>query len=402
MVGKTDFQFSAVGEDLEGNHIDFSTPLIFVPNSEMNNPANLSLIDSEVKKPSNSARRQARVPGQKVAFALSKGNDNTRLVTQSLNFINESAEAAGFFKPRLFKAEVRIPAVEQVVGSGAVSTLRLLEQYLQKGFGDAANLNKVFAELVQENSSGVLEKAQTAVRFAAEQAGGFATPNLDITNLSRKLGPLGGEVADALKDKFNPEQFFPKGLAKIFGAFDLADLIPKNTSTDQNAPKMQIRREGSTVIAELDWKPEVKAIDLVILKFTPTPNKTAFVVHGVFKKDLLAPSPQSMVLEGKLNDFSIELLKVVRVNFDKFSFKAQSGKKTDVNVALNEALPLEFLGDLEFVEGLRKIIPPGVFGDGVSIDLIKNPLGVKAGISIGLPPRSRRCGGRPRRTRGHR
>ena len=35
---------------------------------------------------------------------------------------------------------------------------------------------------------------------------------------------------------------------------------------------------------------------------------------------------------------------------------------------------------------LRKLVPPGVFGDGVSIDLIPNPLGVKAGLAITLPP----------------
>jgi hypothetical protein len=81
-------------------------------------------------------------------------------------------------------------------------------------------------------------------------------------------------------------------------------------------------------------------------------------------------------------------LKVMQINFVLFSFKAQSGQKTDVNVKLDDNLPVEFKGDLEFVEGLRKLIPPGVFGDGVSIDLITKPLGVKAGLAITLPPAS--------------
>jgi hypothetical protein len=55
-------------------------------------------------------------------------------------------------------------------------------------------------------------------------------------------------------------------------------------------------------------------------------------------------------------------------------------------VTLDDEVPVKFTGDLEFVEGLRKLIPPGVFGDGVSIDLIEAPLGVKASLSIGLPP----------------
>jgi hypothetical protein len=47
---------------------------------------------------------------------------------------------------------------------------------------------------------------------------------------------------------------------------------------------------------------------------------------------------------------------------------------------------VQFIGDLEFVEGLRSLSPPGVFGDGVSIDLLQNPLGVKASLGISLPP----------------
>ena len=149
---------------------------------------------------------------------------------------------------------------------------------------------------------------------------------------------------------------------------------------------MQIRREGTTVIAELDWNPDVRDIpDLIIITFKKH-NDTKLNIHGVFKKALGVPDKDDFRLTGTLNHFEIFFLQVVQINFDLFSFTAQSGKKTDVNVKLDNNTPVQFIGDLEFVEGLRKVIPPGVFGDGVSIDLLPALPGVRAGLSLGLPP----------------
>ena len=382
MVGGQDFRFHAVAEDVAGNKIDFTTPLIFVPNSEQN----FGQIHNEFTKPQNSQRRAAAVPGQKVTFATeAAGKDNTTFATEVLNFVNEGTSKADFFKPTLFKADVRIPAVEQLVGADSLTSIQYFQDYLEDGFASAANTTGVFAEIVKENAQGVLEKAKSGVEFAAEQAGGFATPNLDITNLTRNLGPLGGNVQNALANQFNPQDVFKKGMAKLFGSFDLADLIPPLGDAGKDAPKMQVRREGNTVIAELDWQPAVRDIPLVIIEFHKF-GDTKFIVHGVFKKTLGAPANDEFLLTGDLNHFNILFFKVLQINFDLFTFKAQSGKKTDVNVKLDDATPVEFTGDLEFVEGLRKLIPPGVFGDGVSIDLITNPLGVKAGLAISLPP----------------
>ena len=72
------------------------------------------------------------------------------------------------------------------------------------------------------------------------------------------------------------------------------------------------------------------------------------------------------------------------MNFDEFRFKARSGQKPDVSVQLDPGEPMQFAGDLEFVEELRKAIPPGLFGDGPSLDV--SPTGIRAGFAIALPP----------------
>jgi hypothetical protein len=55
-----------------------------------------------------------------------------------------------------------------------------------------------------------------------------------------------------------------------------------------------------------------------------------------------------------------------------------------VNVSLDDPDPLTFLEELEFVNELKDFIPPGLFGDGASLDI--SPTRVKAGFGIGLPP----------------
>jgi hypothetical protein len=383
MVDKKDFLFHGIAEDVAGNKIDFAKPLIFVPNSEQD----LAAVDREFNDVTNRERRAAAVPGQKVTFAPPNGsNDNTSLVSLSLNFENEGVGRESFFRPRLFKAEVRIAAVEQLTGGDSHTTIRFAQRYLDHGFGDADNKTDLFAEVVKEDSAGALNSAGLDVGFAAEQAGGFATPNLAIKSLTRAAGPLGCEAQKALDNDFDPTQVFKKGLATLFGVFDLADLLPQGPA-DGNSPKMQVQKLGTSIVTELDWTSSVNSLAAAdaIIKFHANAD-TALKVHGEFRKELGAPGNAAFSLEGTVNHFDVEFFNVLQVNFSEFRFKSESGKKTDVNVKLNDATPVQFEGDLEFVEGLRRLIPPGVFGDGVSIDLIENPLGVKAGLAITLPP----------------
>ena len=128
-----------------------------------------------------------------------------------------------FFKPKLFKADVSIPAIEQLVGTKTLTSIRMGSQYLNNnGFADPTNITGVFAEIINEKApitpatAGVLEPAQAGLTFAANQAGGFATPSLNITSLSRSLGPLGGEVSKASADQFDPSNYFQNSAKNLW------------------------------------------------------------------------------------------------------------------------------------------------------------------------------------------
>jgi hypothetical protein len=233
---------------------------------------------------------------------------------------------------------------------------------------------------------------------------------MGVTTLSRALGPLAGKVADAATNTFDPSQFFPKGAAQLFGSFDLLDLFlpkpasPAPMSLDENAPKMRTRRQdapggGSVVVTTLDWKPKFLEpdgkLDLTIAAITKNHGGTSVldisgtIVKPINPDGLGAPPPAGDVtsdFSGTLNAFQVSVLASVFINFSKFSFRKKSNEKADVKVELDPQKPLEFGGDLAFVEEIRNAIPPGLFGDGPSLDLIGDPLGIRAGFAFALPP----------------
>ncbi len=392
------FQFHAVGTDVGGEEVDFTIPLMFVSLSDLPETNNMKVVAKAYNAEAKIEGRQANVPGQKIMYAAQNGDpgqatDNTQLVTETLNFV---VNAAGT-PPQMLKAGVKIPQVNELLGTDKATDIRYYQAYLQNGFDAATG---VFAEIAKldkglysdENPFAGVVADTLGAEFRSDQAGGFATPNMAVSTLTRELGPVAGKAADALLDSFDPAEFFGDGLAFLFGTFDLAQLIPGG-SLGQNAPHLTTRTEdipgGKKVIVDLDWEPPLENLDLGIAAFEKNHGgDSEFVITGRIEKAIkLDGSPAgepTFDMNGKLTNFQVSVLKSVFVNFTKFGFESHSGKKTDVKVTLDPAKPVEFGGDLEFVEELRKAIPPDLFGEGPSLDI--SPTGIRAGFAFALPP----------------
>jgi type VI protein secretion system component Hcp len=388
------FMFHGVGTDVSGNEVDFTVPMMFVSRKETEDTLPLALDEYNLSTDAGTlAARELHVPGQQLAFAEpdpDPAKRNTQLVTEALNFVLHPNG-----DPKLLKADVRIPQVQELLGTEAATTIRLFEDYVDGGFDGATG---VFAEIVEPDFTKLAADPLTGmvedtlgVDFSSDKAGGFATPNLGVSTLTRSLGPLAGKAAEAVTDTFDPASFFGGGLAKLFGSFDLADLLPTST-LGKNAPKLRTTSSdipgGKLVVTTLDWEPEIADKDLTVVEFVKDHGgQTELKVHGVITKPVVltgTPDPPTFEFSGTLNDFRVGVLKSVFVNFVLFSFTARSEQKPDVTVQLDPALPVEFAGDLEFVEELRKAILPGLFGDGPSLDIA--PTGIRAGFAIALPP----------------
>jgi hypothetical protein len=340
------------------------------------------------------------VPGQQVAFAdpaVPGTPGNTLFATESFmlgDLVHELDPAAdygayrdAFFEPTLLKADVHIPAVEALTGISKATPIALHPNFVADGFGAGDNATGVFATVVKLDEEGgvaVTEKADIDAKFTAAQAGGSARPSLAVTTLTREQGPLGGEPDDARANTFRVADVFAKGEATLFGVFDLASLLPTNGLTvDGDAPKMTVGRDGAAIVTNLEWVTTIpKPVSVGLVEFIPAPTTLEVRVQ----KRLEPGGVAATTVTGSLTAFQIAFLESLVVKFTSFNFNATTGRKTDVHVALDPTKPVEFVGDLQFVEGLRSVIPPGVFGDGVSIDIIDSLPGIRAGLAISLPP----------------
>ncbi len=386
--GRERFAFHTRATDAGGLDVDFTVPLLFVSISDVADASKMALAAAAYNDASNINSRSALVPGQRVAFAPpdpdpTKRTDNTTLVTDLLNFVADPAGGP----PALFKANVRIPQVQELIGTDQPTVIALYDQYVQHGFDAATG---AFAQIVQQDPSGIITPATLGVNFSADKAGGIATPNMGISTLTRALGPLAGQAADAVTDSFNPSNFFPSGgLARLFGAFDLGSLIPSGTLSG-NAPQMKTATQdvpgGKLIVTTIDFAPQLQPVDVGAASFTPD-DGAALAIHGEIHKQVsqsgVASAP-TFSFDGRLTNFSVAILSSITVKFTEFSFTSVSGQKQNVTVALDTSDPVEFSGDLQFVNDLKNAIPPGLFGDGPSLDI--SATGIEAGFSIGLPP----------------
>jgi hypothetical protein len=378
MVGapgqEQDFPFNGVGTDIAGQPVEFTAALIFVPFSDQHAAGTPPVFSAYAN---SGERRLVRVPGQKLRLASTAGErDTTTFNTLGLRFTTEAPAGDGFFLPKLHTADVLIPAVQQLLGTNQPTTVALYGDYVTNGAGAT---NGVFARITDAAGA----PRTLGMNFDARQAGGIATPNMAISVLSQTIGPVAGSVGDAVGNRFDPVQFFPPGTAQLFGVLELAKLLAPAPNLGSGAPNIVIERTGGDMVARLDWRPPIRdeAVTVGIVAFHKR-GATSLVVEGEIVRP--AAGGERSRFEGNLTAFQIELLNVVAINFERFGFRNVSGQKPDVTVDLDPATPLVFGGDLSFVEELRKIIPPGLFGDGPSLDLTSEK--VRAGFSIGLPP----------------
>ena len=382
------FKFHAVAEDIGGNHLDFSTSLVFVPFSEVKSgiPAVKDAYDK------SGADRVCTVPGQQLTFAPGNGKSNTTLVVHELYFTSHGAplnKRFGGFLPKLFKANVQLPAVELMLGTNARTDIALHDAYLKDS---ADNTNGLFARVVKEPKSGELEEEVLNATFQASKAGGIATPDLAVTALTRELGPLAGDPLKAARDEFSGADFFGAmaDSAKVFGTFSLMELID-SAKASEGAPKLEIKPEAGpprSIVGTLVWKPKIKEVSPPgnTVKFNAEKGgvAAALQVNVRIVNIVDSPNPPATTINGALTSFRVELLRVVQLQFESFTFSSQPDKKPDVRVLLDKDKPILFLDDLNFVETLREKLPPDLFGEGPSLDI--DARRVKAGFSVGLPP----------------
>ncbi len=242
-VGQSDFQFHLVMEDLDGQTSELTMPLQFVGKEIADKPdrgtiASIATMYQNASGAEALARRTRPFNGQKVAFAASSKPGDTTFETELVTFGAEVPPQSAYAKlpaqfPRFYpvvrKVKLSIPAIKHLVGNDSRPEVKFNASYLKVGFGGsgaAKNAGEVFLEM--------LGGSAVDLKFSGkgDRAGGLMHPNMQISGLSRTMGPVAGSLDMIRQGTFNPEQFFGALGAKLFGAIDLWDIV-KAVGLDQ-------------------------------------------------------------------------------------------------------------------------------------------------------------------------
>jgi hypothetical protein len=498
-IGSEPYRFTISAVDHDGHPHVFSAPLLWVQ-APMNDPATPAGVLADYGLQLNGAVLEdtaqnatlVRLPlfGQRIAVAPSAPSGQAAYETDVLRFAAIPLQHTS--DPSLLFAELVVPAVAAATGQRTTHSLTFAKPYLDAGF-EAANAGEVVLEVAA---------GQTAHSFSfgsSDRSGGFLNPGQVLEGLSRRTGPIADVANAAAGAQVSPVALFGS-VGKLFGLFDIADLLgpldPKdlpayaseiidlaaaldgeldrlpgllpdspaevaaakaalanaaaaldalkaavpadldaakaqfktlidsqlrpaveNATKEAVLEKLDLARRAivertldtlSTLLASpaplpppeetlarlargepvastlnhlhLEWSPPLKTIPI----FTPQLNgKSGSLLLAVdVRGGDLVRSPSAAVV-AQLSNFSLDLLpspQLLSIGFERLLFTAGTGRKTDVDVVIDD---LTWKGILGFVEDLKDLIPLDGFSDPPSLTV--DASGISAGFSAGLP-----------------
>ena len=274
LVSGAPFPFHCEAEDLAGNRCDFTLPMVFlektlvdatlITEKRMNItvPDLLKLYDADA----TAARRRADVAGATLAHAVPKTPGDTAFETQSLVFGVQLPSADDYkqlptdrarFYPVVRRARLLLPAAKHFTGKGEPAEFRYPTVFLKNPLdpmgAPAANKGEVFLEVVPGQ-----EIKLDFGQGGGDKAGGLTKPNMAVSGLSRRLGPIAGPnaISNIAKGSFEPADFFTvvSGAvpAKLFGVIDLWAVVDKlGLDDDINAIPRLLGSEATAIEAFL-------------------------------------------------------------------------------------------------------------------------------------------------------
>lgn len=380
-----DVPFKIKAEDLDGNFVDFSIPLAFVSTNVLGSAANRTKL-VEAYNAGTKLNNETDLKGQKFTLApqVQNGTDTTYVAQQIIfgarTYANAN-EPQGFL-PVLNQAQIVEPSYQRLTGIAQTVPVSLV---------DDDNKGHVFAKFV----------INQAVNFAgqSDKTGGLATPNFNLSGLSKAAGAFGGDInkfktATAAADDFFSVSNIPD--PKLFGVFKLSDIL-NFVGGDQSSydiskplmdrvpkiPNLTTEETADEYITSYVIKPKLKDVDLGFAQFKQK-NGSAFsiVTQAKIKKKNPTGTP-AFGTDATLTAFKIAILEdLISIDFNQIRFKTEAGKKADVSVEMANPCVV-FGGALAFINNLNSLIPSDGFSDPPYLDI--SLTGIKCGFTLALP-----------------
>ncbi|WP_435592695.1 LysM peptidoglycan-binding domain-containing protein [Nocardia sp. bgisy118] len=220
-VGADQYLWKITAVDWADRVITMATALVAVPEGAPGGA--LTTWNDEIAK-----HKSIDVGGVEVAFAKAKTPGDTTARLQFLDLTGDPFPLTS--TPWMVKAHITIPALATVNRGGGPVAVKYEDAYTAAGF-ENDDPAQIFLVLDQENK----------LNFSggSDRGGGFVEPNVAINAISRTQGAVGDKGApNGIKDnKFNPGAFLGQALPKLFGLFDLKDILLEGRPLSE-APKL--------------------------------------------------------------------------------------------------------------------------------------------------------------------
>jgi hypothetical protein len=220
VVGNSKFYFTLDCIDWEGRRVRLPAPLLFVAAdlpSELAGQTAADIRNEYVGDPEH----VIKASGQSIAYAECATPGDSAFESVNLRFDGTPGPKGSMTAtPFLDDADIVVPAMRHLAPSSPTTTVKYAAPYLDEGFGGKNTEPQVVFEL----------KTPTQMSFGAstDKAGGFVQPDLPVRGLSRTLGTV-GDLDDLVNQpsnkKFNPQKYLAGVLPKLFGLFDLVDIL---------------------------------------------------------------------------------------------------------------------------------------------------------------------------------
>ena len=441
--GGKPLQFSFLATDREGQVAELKLPLIFISESGAFDKNAVEQITDAYN--TSTSRVTASASGQVIAYAESLVEGDTSFETSGLMFgstLYDGGKNNIRFHPVIQSARVKVKAVEELTGScepvdirmhdddnraglfaelikpamldfngstdksggmfnpnAGISALSKLQGPIGGNVEKMANLDFDPSEFFNDNASlGGVAKLFGVIKIFELLFGdiNIKSESEELTDALNELKTeLEGVKSEILAKKEELELATEKAKAAIQQQIDqlkaqlnsfhdqlkdtLNNMVPK-------IPGLKMYNTGDAMIVEYKWLPELEKeksfFGFLTVRMNGDPEKSMNVATKLVRP-FDTSSQTDMSVSARLDEFSIEIAELLAVNFDFIRFDAGTGKKTKVNVGLDQDEAIVFMGPLAFVNNLQNIIPGDGFGEGPYINL--QPTGVKAGFEIGIP-----------------
>lgn len=423
----TPFLFHFRGTDWAGDPVDFRSPVLWVDDTLAYSDSSSKPVIRDVIATWQSDYPTIELHNKRVSLATPKNPDAATGDTQVVvaGFELGANHAAGStasqrvtasqpdFYPALHTVAVHHPEAATASGNAVPATTLEYEtaHYLANGF--TSNPGGLFLQRVTSRPRGT-------ITFKGDHAGAAVTPNLGIDAISRELGPAAGDLTLLAAGHFDPKAVFAGVQAKLLGGLELSTILGLvhfgDDAAEGNTQALQLtsveRQNPHRIVTTLDWHPVVinggptvtvggQQVQVTLFEVRDPDGQypidsssnaqqvdgssDSMDLHAVIVTDLDNPANSTSTVTGQLRDFNLDLFGkdttyFIQIPFDSLTFRAQSGKKTDVDVQIN-ADGVSFQGPLSFVQQLADYL--SFDGSGLVIDTAGSA--ITAELTLAIP-----------------